>query len=260
MELRFCSNNLSEDDVKQLVLDAEKKLIEYSKYEDIIGDQIFKLLELNSRVLYYPLDDEDIWGFMERIQNKIFVCINTSIPYDKQVFAAAHELYHIWFNNINGQELILSSNLEDQNNNEVEVNELKANRFAAEFLARKDLLIQEMIRYNISRQKVTIKEVLHLGDIFTLPYKTMVRRLNEIGVIKESEFNTLMSVSLDEIVKVRTILGISLPIKENHIALDNLVEKAVELYEHQLISYEKFEHLLNFANLVPEDVGISYIY
>lgn len=28
---------------------------------------------------------------------KPFVAINTSIPIDCQVFAAAHELYHIWY-------------------------------------------------------------------------------------------------------------------------------------------------------------------
>ena len=249
-------HKLTSSDMQKIIDDANEKLVDCFKHRDIIGGQVFKLLELNSRVLYYPLEDDDVWGFMERINNQVFVCINTSIPYDKQVFVAAHELYHIWFNDKNAQELILSTNLEGCVGDDVDINELKANRFAAEFLAATKVLEQEMLRYGICKHRVTTKEVLLLCDIFTLPYKTMVRRLLEIDAINEEKFDELFFVLPEEIRKWRTILGIALPVKEDHIALDNLIEKSLELYEKNLISYERLEYLLSFAKCSPKDVGI----
>jgi len=227
-----------------------------SKHKDIIGDQVFKLLEQNCRVLYYPLEDDDVWGFTERIKGQLFVCINTSIPYEKQIFTAAHELYHIWFDVEKAQEVILSSNLEETESVNIDINELKANRFAAEFLAETKLLEQEMARYGIGAYNITIKEVLQLCDIFTIPYKTMSRRLHEIGAINSSTLANLLSATEKDIVVWNKILCITAPYKQNYIRLDNLIEKSVELYERNMITYEKLEYLLGFSGMSPVDVGI----
>ncbi|MDE6974887.1 MAG: hypothetical protein K2P38_17645 [Lachnospiraceae bacterium] len=71
---------------------------------DIIGSQIFSILGLYARVIYYQLGKNAPWGFTrisgsrdDASLEKPFVAINTSIPIDCQVFAAAHELYHIWY-------------------------------------------------------------------------------------------------------------------------------------------------------------------
>jgi len=162
---------------------AHQKHVEYNKLNDIIGTQIFNILALNSRVLYYPLEDDDVWGFADKIKEQSFVCISTSIPYDKQVFAAAHELYHLWFNE--EQELILSSVLEEEEdiNSQINDTELRANRFAAEFLVEENLLRQEMKTYGINRDNIGIKEILKLATLFLVPYKTMVRRLYELNIL-----------------------------------------------------------------------------
>ena len=110
-----------------------EKLIEYPKLNDVIGGQIFNILELENKVLYYPIEDEEVWGFSEKIKGKSFVWINTAIAYETQVFAAAHELYHLWFEN--DGEVILKKDIEEMNNCvSISESELKANRFAAEFL------------------------------------------------------------------------------------------------------------------------------
>ena len=89
--------DLSKQEVQNIQALAREKLVAYCKLNDVIGTQIFSILEKESKVLYYPLEEQQVWGFSERIKGKAFVCINTSLPYDKQVFAAAHELYHLWF-------------------------------------------------------------------------------------------------------------------------------------------------------------------
>lgn len=235
---------------------ARQKHNEYNKLNDVIGSQIFNILEYNSRVLYYPLEDDDVWGFAEKIKGQSFVCINTSIPYDKQVFVAAHELYHLWFNG--EEELILSSSLEaEETSYQINENELKANRFAAEFLVEENLLRQEMKTYDISKDNISIKEILRLSTLFLVPYKTMVRRLKEIKIFNKTSYEKFSSVSKEEIEMWRTRLSIRLPVRENKIGLDNLVDKAMELYEKKLITIEKLEYLLSFADLSIEQLGIE---
>ena len=252
------TKKLSNEDIDHIRGLVRSKHNELNKLNDIIGSQIFSILELNSRVLYYPLEEDDVSGFAEKIKGQSFVCINTSIPYDKQVFAAAHELYHLWFNG--DKELILSSTLEDNpfdTDSPKSINELKANRFAAEFLVEENLLRQEMHTYSIKKDQIEIKDVLKLSSLFVVPYKTMTRRLYEIGMITEKEFNNYYSIPNSELENWRKRLSITLPTRDNKIALANLVDIAMESYEKELITIEKLEELLSYQNLTPEMVGID---
>ena len=254
MSNKVSSSLLDESTVDLIKSQVRKKHLEYSKLNDIMGSQIFSILELNSRVLFYPLEDDEVWGFSERIKGQSFVCINTSIPYDKQIFASAHELYHLWYDN--EEELILSSALEETQQDTTDERELKANRFAAEFLVSEVLLKQEMETYSIAKSKIDIKKVLQMSNLFLIPYKTMVRRFYEIKIIGKRDFESLMAISSEDIDVWRMRLGFSLPVREQRIGLDNLIDRALELYEKKLITYEKLEYLLSFAQLTPIQLGI----
>ena len=98
------TNELNELEVREIKNLAKEKLGLCSKTNDIIGTQIFSILSMYARVIYYPLGQEAPWGFTrisgsrdDAALEKPFVAINSSISMDRQVFAAAHELYHIWF-------------------------------------------------------------------------------------------------------------------------------------------------------------------
>ena len=97
------TNELNEVDINEIKKFAREKLGSCRKGNDIIGTQIFSILSLYARVIYYPLGKDAPWGFTrisgsrnDALLDKPFVAINSSIPFDCQVFAAAHELYHIW--------------------------------------------------------------------------------------------------------------------------------------------------------------------
>lgn len=246
-------DNKTIDEIKGL---ARKKLIEYSKLNDVIGGQIFSILELQNKVLYYPIEDEEVWGFSEKIKGISFVWINTAISYDKQVFAAAHELYHLWFEN-NG-EVILKKDLEETNSDAIisEI-ELRANRFAAEFLINEELLLQEMRTYRVEKNKICIKDILKISNLFVVPYKTMVKRLYEVKLINKKRYTEFMEISNREIEIWMNRLGLSLPTRDHKIGLNNLVDKAMELYEKKKITREKLEYLLDFAQLTMEEMGIG---
>lgn len=187
------------------------------------------------------------------IDEKPFVAINTSIPVDAQVFAAAHELYHIWYDK--KAEALLPSILDEHVDHDI--SELRANRFATEFLMEQDLLHSEMNLYSIIRGRITIKDILTLASLFTVPYKAMVKRLHEVSAIVKEDRSNYLSKSDSTIEQLRKRFSIPKPETDCRIALDNLVDLAVSSYENKLISFEKLEYLLSMSNLEPADIGIS---
>ncbi|MCD1654117.1 ImmA/IrrE family metallo-endopeptidase [Treponema zuelzerae] len=233
---------------------ANGKLASFNKQNDILGEQVFEILNQNCRILFYPLEDEDVWGFFEKIHGKSFVCINTSIDFDNQVFTAAHELYHLWFNH--GQELILASELEERTSN-IPKHELMANRFAAEFLVPELLLRQEIRQRKIDNERIDVNAVVRLARVFLVPYRTMAKRLAEIDMISASQCRGFLALPEDEVYRIRKRLGIELIERSNKISLDNLIDNTLSVYEKGQISREKLEYLLAFANITPADMGIS---
>ena len=248
---------LTKEEIKQIQELAREKLGSCQKGNDVIGVQIFSILGKYARVIYYPLGEDAPWGFtrVEKIMKtkkdgKPFAGINTSIPKDKQVFAAAHELYHIWFGS-DVLEVVNSDVLGDC----VENKELKANRFAAEFLIPKTLLRQEIDSYEITVYNE--KTILKLAELFVVPFRTMVKRLREVELISEEEQTKFLAYTDADIAKYRKIYSFEEPKADSTIAIDNLTELAVKAYELHQITYEKFQYLLKFCKLTPEEVGIN---
>ncbi len=251
------ANELNELEVNIIKQYARAKLGECRKSSDIIGTQIFSILSLFARVIYYPLGKDAPWGFT-RISGskndaklkKPFVAINTSIPLDCQVFAAAHELYHIWYEQ--NPDVLPADLLSER---EESINEKKANRFAAEFLVDELLLKQEMALYDIT--DITVKSILQLCELFVVPYRTMAKRLREIDLIKAAELKRFLDEPEEEITKYRKMYSFVLKEADERIVMDNLSELAVEAYEEGYIAFEKLEYLLELSNLTPAELGIE---
>ena len=248
---------LNDFEIEEVKKHAREKLGECRKINDIIGVQIFSILGLYARVIYYPLGEGAPWGFT-RISGskndvaleKPFVAINTSISLDCQVFAAAHELYHIWYEQ---NPDILPSNLLDEQNKKI--SEKKANRFAAEFLVDEMMLRQEIEIYKI--KKILIKSILQLTEIFAVPYQAMVKRLYETSYIGEDELKKFLEESDDSIKIYKNRYAVSSQKPDGRIVMDNLAELAVNAYEAGYVTYEKFEYLLGLCGLETEDLGIK---
>lgn len=251
---------LTKGEVETIKEQAKRELENCGKMTDIIGTQIFPILTRYARVIYYPLgtDKDDPWGFtriqgnVSKEEKKPFVVINTSIPTDCRVFAAAHELYHICYEKKTGE--VPADVMDDKQQNR---DELRANRFAAEFLAPEKLLRQELQFYGITKDCVDIKTILQMAEAFCIPYRAMVKRLYEIGEISNEQKTQLLEKSKADVEIARRRYSLPVPGADERIAIDNLVELAVEAYSKRLITYERLEYLLEFDNLTPAAVGIK---
>lgn len=251
------ANELNELEVQEIKKCAIGKLGECRKGNDIIGNQIFSILSLYARVIYYPLGENAPWGFTrisgtkdDAMLEKPFVAINTSISLDCQVFAAAHELYHIWYEK--NPDVIPSNLLIEQ---DIAINEKKANRFAAEFLVDEMLLRQEIDIYKI--KEITIKGILQLCELFVVPYRTMVKRLYEIKMISQVELQNFLNESEESINKYRKMYSFVLRSPDERVVMDNLVELAINAYESGYVTFDKLEYLLGLSNMTPDEFGIK---
>ena len=168
-----------------------------------IANDIFTILEqLDIILLEYPINSEGdnpafsaaIMYSEENNKELAFIGLNTAAYFDKQVFAIAHELYHYFTKT--GSQL---SRLDDVENNLVEA---KANRFAAEFLfpevALKSIVIDEFKTSKLEKisEKTLIRFTVRLQCSWWLPYRSIVKRLSEIGAISKEQYNKLCDIDI----------------------------------------------------------------
>jgi len=191
---------------------SKKEDIEHGSFNKVIRDDIFRLLEKQCIVVYFPKKDEDNNGFNVKyyMRGKLmhFVYINTAQHKEKQIFTAAHELGHIWDlmgwmkgNCFTGDE---------------EWNEWVINRFAAELLMPMDEFKEftqkaiTNIRGRNEGYSVTVGIMVHIitaimNEFFT-PYKSVVYRLYELGFIGKKSVAVLLS-NYDAIEKLSSTIA-----------------------------------------------------
>ncbi|MDA8234465.1 MAG: ImmA/IrrE family metallo-endopeptidase [Clostridia bacterium] len=256
---------LSPEIVKDLELKANGKIMDLGKSSRIIKEEVFSVIAEHSIFLQYPIEDEELCGFVCPKKGKLFSFVNSFIPFDKQIFAAAHELYHIWFDKdiLDQGELIKNDALDLNGTINLNQKKVTANRFAAMFLVPKNVLRDEINKLGLMHDDADLSQIVKLMDIFGVPYKTIVRRLFEIEVIPHDKCLELLSIpdkgelSPVRIAQKRLQLGEEQQRRTMTVRFEGLVDKALSAYEQNKISEEKLEYLLSFARKTPEEFGIS---
>lgn len=179
--------------------------------EKIIRDDIFGMLEKYCTVIYYPLENESNCGFhTRRFVNGVlehFVYINTAQPLSKQVFAAAHELGHVW-----GVAERVRKKLESEECWSQEQEEQIINRFAAELMMPKNEFLSAFKQYvnelELDSEQVRFVDMIHLMVLqmneFMVPYEAVRRRLIETHIIgrKSGELLKAHKDIVDKLVEV----------------------------------------------------------
>lgn len=157
----------------------------------IIRDNIFSVIknyarkrEIDLEIMRYPFQDEELWAFTFLKNGHIFVCINSELAMCKQIFAAAHELYHIHCyaededQNIIRNVSMLDSDTADEIGKTME--DLEANAFAGLLLMPEQLLNEQISLYGIKREKPEFDDVLILRNAPVV----INSKVNNLKVIK----------------------------------------------------------------------------
>lgn len=270
---------LTKQDIQKIRDDIKRLRIEKNIVNQDIQDDVFTLIEKECKVFYYPISDLQLWAFYHKDEpedgrSRKFVFINTSLPYEKQIFAAAHELAHIWNVSADESETLVTSADEDSPIRLDEADSVTpskdediANRFAAELLMAektvRDLYhrcVEGNTKYPKDVQLIIL--VLCLMDYYLVPYKMTVLRLEELGLITSEEEEALLAVPREgenSISQMQTRLGLCE--RNNEITktkkFADFIDLAIQDYQRQLITFAKMRQLLSIFNLTPESLGIT---
>jgi Zn-dependent peptidase ImmA (M78 family) len=153
-----------------------------------IGAKAFNCLDqMKILTTRFPVDDQNFAAFIGRRSDQDVVFINTVLPKGKQHFAAAHELYHAWFDRdaLNSWSTICE--IEDGGGSTLR--EMLANRFAAEFLVPRWGI--KMYYDSLPQHFDLADTIVLLSDYYEVPVKTIILRLEEEAYItakKKEEF------------------------------------------------------------------------
>lgn len=179
---------------------------------NIIQNSIFSVLTNYARknqesleIFRFPTKDDNFCALTCIQKGKIFVYINSGIPLSNQIFAAAHELYHIWCFIEEKDESVLRKgsflNAAVMDDGIKSREDQEANAYAGLLLVSSKALYEQTEIYGISRQKQNLEVVIRLMAIFSMPYKAILLRLYEEQYMNADRVLEFLSVEKDVLKK-----------------------------------------------------------
>ena len=247
--------------VEQIPTVIEKVRTDYVLNNMIIKDDIFGILEKHCTVVYYPIENEINCGFHTKrfVKDKLedFVYINTAKTVAEQVFAAAHELGHVW--GVATQVWELAG---EQGTLESKTEERIINRFAAELLMptkefRKTFLAH-MEKLGLDTNKLRLVDlirimVLQMND-YMVPYESVRRRVVETKIITQELGEALLK---NEEAILPLVNAFS---KDQNTMLDRVTaKKTIPGLRNLLETAEKSGELIYTINKIKRDFEIDDI-
>lgn len=186
----------------------------------------------NLTVVFLEMD-EKISGACCRVDSQQIIFINSKHPKGRQVFTAAHEIYHLFY------EDAIFTICDLNSNNEVEKT---ANQFASFLLMPINALYTYKKQNNI--EKWDLNSIIDCEQYFQISHEALLYRLKISGDITSEEFN-LFKPNIKYNAQHR---GYDLSLYEPYIGknytIGNYVRLVEEVYEKDLISNGKREEYL----------------
>jgi Zn-dependent peptidase ImmA (M78 family) len=228
--------------IPPVIADLKK---EYVFSNDAIKDGIFNILEKHCVVVYYPLGDEATRGFhvkrFVKDKREDFVYINTAKPVSEQIFAAAHELGHVW--DVAGK---IAKELSDESFS-TEEEEFVINRFAAELLMPSDMFKRTFyihaLDLNVNQKAIKLEDLVRIAVMqmndYMVPYEAVRRRLVETKILSAKDGKILDDnrATIEEVVKLFA--------KDQNTMLDRVTEKKTIPGLRSMLERIEKNHLLD---------------
>lgn len=243
--------------------------------ENPIANDMFTILEkLNIILLEFPIatgNEKPAFSAMilyseEGGQSLVFIGLNTADYFDRQIFAICHELYHFYTKT--------GSHLSRQEGQAPDMVEVRANRFASEFLLPefmlKSLVFDEFKSYSLEhiQTRVLLRFIARLHCTWWLPYRSLVRRLREIEAITLAQYQELYRIDGRDAEGEYGRIGRSTQ-KDIFSMLNTAthtigtspraIETIIRNFEDNLIDEDTFAKLLGLFNKTPTDFGYEIV-
>lgn len=266
--------------LSEIQIEEIRKLAEKTRHSlGFVGDtpianDIFTILDNEGILLLeYPIKSDcekpafsaALMYSKEGNKELAFIGLNTADYFDKQIFAIAHELYHYYTKT--------GSHLSRPSEEENDLVEKTANRFAAEFLLPestiKSIVLKEFKISSLEKKqtKTLLRFIARLQCTWWLPYRSLVKRLKEINAISDDQYYKLFAIDERDMVGEYGRMGRAINeevfLKLNK-ATNNIgtspkdIEIIIRNFEDELIDEDKFTNTLALFNKNPDDFGYEF--
>jgi len=196
---------------------------------------LFPLLtnKLRNLTIVFLKMAEEISGACCKLKNQQIIFINAKHPKGRQNFTAAHEIYHLFYE----EPAFTICNM--NSNDEVEKN---ANQFAS------FLLIPITALYNYKKEnditKWNLNNIIDCEQYFQMSHEALLYRLKDIGEISPDEFKSLKgNIKYNAGLRGHD-LSLYEPYIDKNYTLGNYVRLVENAYKKDLISNGKREEYL----------------
>ncbi|MCT4781398.1 MULTISPECIES: ImmA/IrrE family metallo-endopeptidase [Exiguobacterium] len=172
------------------ILDIVSSRVENTKEQSLLFrykplDSIKHHLMQKTSVILFPTPDTRYGGLITYRNKRFYLHINTAQPKTYENFVWVHEYYHYKYEKERIQDKQTETFFEDSVLN---VHERHANLFASELLVDTRFLKESFEQISRSYPDRPIEEkVIHLVAIFEVPYKVLVIKLLQDGLVSSSD-------------------------------------------------------------------------
>ena len=177
--------------------------------------------------------DEKISGACCKVDSQLIMFINSKHPKGRQVFTAAHELYHLFYEDATFTICNLNSN------DDVEKN---ANQFASILLIPTNALYSYKKQNHI--EKWDLDSIIDCEQYFQISHEALLYRLKTGGDITFDEFNAFKPNIKYNAQHRGYDSGLYEPYIDKNYTIGNYVRLVEDVYEKDLISNGKREEYL----------------
>ncbi|MDE5611041.1 MAG: ImmA/IrrE family metallo-endopeptidase [Odoribacter sp.] len=194
------------------------------------------LLKLNVLTLYRPLS-ESFSGMSLKGDGKRFMLVNSSQPRCRQHFTIAHELYHLFI-----EEIPVPHKC--KNDGKKSESEQCADAFALMFLMPATGVRQMIPERELKESKVSLATVLKLGHYFGVSHTAVLNRLSDLNLLTKLERKPLSSI---QVKRTSREYGYDVSLYESGndgLVIGDFGEKARKLFEADKISEGHYHELL----------------
>lgn len=224
------------------------------KMRDMLGlgllkpiPDVFSLLEsVGIYVFKKPFLDTNISALYRKRKDICLIVINSARTLGHQIFSAAHELYHYQYNpEITSRICVVNSPGSKQE-------EIMADLFASHFLMPDEGVVEIAENRKNKKGVLDVTDVLFIQQYFGVSYKAIIKKLLELGYIKDPSY--YLNVPITKLAKV---LGYNTQLYQptNDIYCSkSYVELVMDAFKLEQISQRKAEEYLNAVNINLNDV------
>lgn len=219
---------------------------------------IFDILSESSFLIRKPLDLDEFSGFITYFEDHFIVYLNSNFTLGHERYTAAHELYHIIYN-----EDILKREKVFIDKEKYKEEEEKADVFAAEFLMPEDYVKEVFYKIvNVDKDRLKARHIVRMHNYFKVSYKAMLKRLVQLNLCSSKKYFDLIDIaSLENKEKLQALtreegfsIDLIVPSRVTYIPKEYLIYVKSN-YENGKITYDELKETLAYIDLKPQDLG-----